>query len=83
MTEPLILPEIAAAHDEMVALRRHIHAHPELGFHEFATGELVAGLLTEWGYQVTRHVGQTGVVATLKRGEGKSLGIRAEKSPRR
>jgi len=78
MTEPLIFPEIAAAHDEMVALRRHIHAHPELGFHEFATGELVAGLLTEWGYQVTRHVGQTGVVATLKRGEGKSLGIRAD-----
>ncbi|WP_122289772.1 M20/M25/M40 family metallo-hydrolase, partial [Serratia plymuthica] len=39
---------------------------------------LVAKLLTEWGYQVTRHVGQTGVVATLQRGTGKTLGLRAD-----
>ena len=62
----------------MVALRRHIHAHPELGFQEFATSDLVAQRLAEWGYRVTRGVGQTGVVATLQRGPGKSLGIRAD-----
>ncbi|HGY5919529.1 TPA: amidohydrolase, partial [Serratia marcescens] len=78
MSPPLVLPEIAAVHDEMVALRRHIHAHPELGFQEFATSDLVAQRLAEWGYRVTRGVGQTGVVATLQRGPGKSLGIRAD-----
>ncbi|MFP8409314.1 M20 aminoacylase family protein [Serratia marcescens] len=78
MTHSLVLPEIAAVHDEMVALRRHIHAHPELGFQEFATSDLVAQRLEEWGYRVTRGVGQTGVVATLQRGPGKSLGIRAD-----
>lgn len=78
MSPSLVLPEIAAVHDEMVALRRHIHAHPELGFKEFATSDLVAQRLEEWGYRVTRGVGQTGVVATLQRGPGKSLGIRAD-----
>ena len=78
MSPSLVLPEIAAVHDEMVALRRHIHAHPELGFQEFATSDLVAQRLAEWGYRVTRGVGQTGVVATLQRGPGKSLGIRAD-----
>lgn len=78
MPNPLVLPEIAAVKHEMVAIRRHIHAHPELGFNEFATSDLVAKLLAEWGYQVTRHVGQTGVVATLQRGTGKTLGLRAD-----
>lgn len=78
MMHSLILPDIAAVHDEMVALRRHLHAHPELGFQEFATSDLVARRLEEWGYRVTRGVGQTGVVATLQRGPGKSLGIRAD-----
>jgi hippurate hydrolase len=78
MNNLLVLPEIAAVKHEMVAIRHHIHAHPELGFNEFATSDLVAKLLTEWGYQVTRHIGQTGVVATLQRGVGKSLGLRAD-----
>lgn len=78
MMHSLALPDIAAVHDEMVALRRHLHAHPELGFQEFATSDLVARRLEEWGYRVTRGVGQTGVVATLQRGPGKSLGIRAD-----
>lgn len=78
MENLLILPEIAAVQHEMVAIRHHIHAHPELGFNEFATSDLVAKLLTEWGYQVTRNIGQTGVVATLQRGTGKTLGLRAD-----
>uniref|UniRef100_UPI0035C6E54C M20 aminoacylase family protein n=2 Tax=Serratia quinivorans TaxID=137545 RepID=UPI0035C6E54C len=78
MCNSLVLPEIAAVQHEMVAIRHHIHAHPELGFNEFATSDLVAKLLSEWGYQVTRHIGQTGVVATLQRGVGKTLGLRAD-----
>ena len=73
-----VLPGIAEIQDEMIALRRSIHAHPELGFEEFITSELVAERLTEWGFQVSKGVGKTGVVATLKNGEGRSLGLRAD-----
>ena len=61
----------------MIALRRRLHAHPELGFEEHATSDLVAGFLTTWGYRVTRG-GGTGVVGTLTRGPGKRLGLRAD-----
>ncbi|MFS6840641.1 hypothetical protein ABMZ07_25280, partial [Pseudomonas aeruginosa] len=70
MTEPAVLPAIAALREEMVTLRRHIHAHPELGFEERRTAALVAECLEAWGYQVSRGVGRTGVVGTLCRGEG-------------
>ncbi|EXF96426.1 amidohydrolase [Pseudomonas fluorescens HK44] len=73
-----VLPGIAALQDEMIALRQRIHAHPELGFEEFTTSELVAECLTQWGYEVSTGVGKTGVVGTLKNGEGRSLGLRAD-----
>ncbi|MGF6150029.1 M20 aminoacylase family protein [Pseudomonas fluorescens] len=73
-----VLPGIAALQDEMITLRQRIHAHPELGFEEFSTSELVAQCLTQWGYDVSTGVGQTGVVGTLKNGEGRSLGLRAD-----
>ncbi|MGE8175020.1 M20 aminoacylase family protein [Pseudomonas fluorescens] len=73
-----VLPGIAALQDEMITLRQRIHAHPELGFEEFSTSELVAECLTQWGYEVSKGVGQTGVVGTLKNGEGRSLGLRAD-----
>ncbi|MGX8975398.1 amidohydrolase, partial [Pseudomonas aeruginosa] len=78
MTEPAVLPAIAALREEMVTLRRHIHAHPELGFEERRTAALVAECLEAWGYQVSRGVGRTGVVGTLCRGEGPTLGPRAD-----
>jgi hippurate hydrolase len=73
-----LLPEIAAIEGEMIALRRRLHACPELGFEEHVTSELVATLLAEWGYRVTQGVGRTGVVGTLTRGNGYSLGLRAD-----
>jgi hippurate hydrolase len=73
-----VLPGIAAIQEEMIALRHSIHAHPELGFEEFATSERVAECLTQWGFEVTTGVGKTGVVATLKNGEGRSIGLRAD-----
>jgi hippurate hydrolase len=64
---------------EFIQLRREIHAHPELGFKEHRTSELVASKLSSWGYSVHRGLGETGVVGTLKRGHSnKSLGIRAD-----
>jgi hippurate hydrolase len=73
-----VLSEIAAFHPEATALRHRIHANPELGFEEFATSDLVAECLEKWGYEVTRGLGATGVVGTLRRGPGPSLGLRAD-----
>ena len=70
---------IAELEDEMIALRRRIHAQPELAYEEFATGDLVAERLQEWGYSVHRGLGQTGVVGQLKVGTGtRKLGLRAD-----
>lgn len=64
---------------ELSALRQHIHAHPELGYEEFATGDLVAHQLTHWGFTVTRNVGKTGMVATLCQGDGtRAIALRAD-----
>lgn len=78
MNAGLVLPGIAAMQDEMIAIRHSIHAHPELGFEEFATSERVAACLTRWGFEVSTGVGKTGVVATLRNGEGRSIGLRAD-----
>lgn len=74
-----VLPGIRAAESEMVALRHHLHAHPELAFEEFATSDLVAERLAAWGYEVHRGLGGTGVVGTLRCGAGaRRLGLRAD-----
>ena len=74
-----IIDDIQASHAEFTALRRDIHAHPELGFEETRTSTLVANKLREWGYEVTTGLGKTGVIGTLKRGNSpRSIGIRAD-----
>jgi hippurate hydrolase len=70
---------IAALHEEMTAWRRDIHAHPELGFEEQRTSGIVAAKLGEFGVEVHRGIGRTGVVGVLRAGSGKrSLGLRAD-----
>jgi hippurate hydrolase len=65
--------------DELKALRQDIHAHPELGFEERRTADLVADLLGQWGYEVHRGVGRTGVVGVLRNGDSpRRLGLRAD-----
>ncbi|WP_248741175.1 M20 aminoacylase family protein [Pseudomonas sp. MWU12-2029] len=79
MTDLPALPGIRALEEEMIALRQHIHAYPELSFEEFATADLVAGKLSEWGYEVHRGLGGTGVVGLLRQGSGgKMIGLRAD-----
>lgn len=74
-----IHPGIRASTAEMVKLRRQIHANPELGYEEFQTSDLVAERLARWGYTVHRGLGGTGVVGTLKLGDGsRRLGLRAD-----
>lgn len=73
------LPEIEAWTDELVAIRRDIHAHPEIGFEEERTSALVADKLSAWGIEVHRGIGRTGVVGVIQgRGEGPMIGLRAD-----
>jgi hippurate hydrolase len=62
-----------------VALRRDIHAHPELGFEEHRTSRMVADRLREWGIEVHTGIAGTGVVGVLRNGTGKrTIGLRAD-----
>lgn len=51
--------------DEIVAIRRHIHQHPELSFQERETAEFVSNKLTEWGIKHKTNIGGFGVVAQI------------------
>ncbi len=73
------LTTLHANADAYTALRRDLHQHPEIGFQEFRTSDLVAERLQCWGYEVTRGLGGTGVVGQIKRGMGtRKLGLRAD-----
>jgi len=80
MAKPMpALEAIRGFHDELTAIRRDLHINPELGLEEHRTAEIVATKLAEWGIEVHRGIGRTGVVGVLKRGSGgKSIGLRAD-----
>ena len=65
---------------ELTAIRRDIHAHPELAFHEQRTSQLVADKLTAWGIEVHRGLAKTGVVGIIRghRDNGEAIGLRAD-----
>ena len=65
---------------DLVAIRRDIHAHPELGFKEERTSRIVADLLRSWNIEVHTGIGTTGVVGVLhgSRGTGPTIGLRAD-----
>ena len=69
---------IRTFHDELTAIRRDFHAHPEIGMEETRTAGIVAAKLREWGIEVHEGVGRTGVVGILRNGEGPSVGLRAD-----
>ena len=72
-------PLIADHHGEMTEWRRDLHAHPELGFQESRTADLVATRLASFGMEVHRGVGKTGVVGILRAGTSdRSIGLRAD-----
>ena len=63
----------------LVALRRDLHQHPELGYQEHRTCALVAEFLTRLGLEVHQGIGKTGVVGVLKRGTSpRAIGLRAD-----
>ena len=70
-----ILTDAAA----IAALRRDIHAHPELCFEEQRTSDLIARTLEGWGIPIHRGLGKTGVVGILKSGSSsRAVGLRAD-----
>ena len=65
--------------DALTALRRDLHAHPELGFEEVRTSGIVAEHLEKFGVEVHRGLGKTGVVGVLKGRPGaRRIGLRAD-----
>ena len=73
---------IAAYHPELTALRRELHAHPELGFEEHFTARRVVESLKVCGVdEIHTGIGKTGVVAVIhgrERGSGRMMGLRAD-----
>jgi amidohydrolase len=74
-----IIPEVLDSLDELTQIRHDIHAHPELGFEEERTAEIVAARLKEYGCEVHRGLATTGVVGTIRRGNSlRAIGLRAD-----
>ncbi|MFN4104000.1 MAG: amidohydrolase, partial [Tepidimonas sp.] len=77
LIEPIV--EQAAA---IAAIRRDLHAHPELCFQEVRTADRIAALLTEWGIPIHRGLGTTGVVGIVHGRDGgacgRAVGLRAD-----
>jgi amidohydrolase len=70
--------EVESVYPEAHALYVDLHEHPELSSHETETAAKIAGQLRRLGYDVTEHVGGTGIVAILKNGAGPTVMLRTE-----
>ena len=74
-----VLPEVEKIGSEIINNRRGFHQHPELGFEEHRTADLIAEKLTSFGIDVKTGVGETGVVGDLQGGSnGKTIALRAD-----
>jgi amidohydrolase len=74
-----LIESILADAASITAMRRDIHAHPELCFQEQRTADVIAKALTDWGIPIHRGLGQTGVVGIVKNGSStRAVGLRAD-----
>ncbi|MYN14958.1 amidohydrolase [Pusillimonas sp. TS35] len=76
-----VLEVIRGFHADLTAIRRDIHANPELGFQETRTSSIVAAALQALGFEVHKGIGRTGVVGVLegrRNTSGKAIGLRAD-----
>ena len=74
-----VIDSILTQSAAIAAVRRDIHAHPELCFQEVRTADVVAAKLTEWGIPIERGMGTTGVVGIVKNGtSSRAIGLRAD-----
>lgn len=73
------IDDIKKYEPDIINYRRDFHMYPETGFEEIRTSEKVAELLEEFGLEVVKGIGKTGVVGILKgKGEGKTIALRAD-----
>jgi amidohydrolase len=73
------IPRVLEFAPELTRIRRDIHAHPELGFEEARTSDIVAAKLREYGCEVHRGLAKTGVIGTIRRGNSpRAIGLRAD-----
>ena len=63
-----LIEDIVADQPRLTEIRRDIHAHPELAYEEHRTADIVAAELESYGLEVSRGLGVTGVVGTLRAG---------------
>jgi hippurate hydrolase len=74
-----LIESILADAAAVTAIRRDIHAHPELCFQEVRTADVIAKALTDWGIPIHRGLGKTGVVGIVKNGSSeRAVGLRAD-----
>ena len=77
-----VIDSIVTQAASIAAVRKDIHAHPELCFEEVRTADVVAQKLTEWGIPIHRGLGKTGVVGIVKGRDGgangRAIGLRAD-----
>ena len=74
-----LIESILADSAAVAAIRRDLHAHPELCFQEQRTSDVIAKALTDWGIPVVRGLGTTGVVGIVKHGDSpRAIGLRAD-----
>jgi len=74
-----LVDSLSQSRSELQAIRRDLHAHPELRFQEQRTADLVARTLAGWGVEVHRGLAGTGVVGLIRSGKpGRSIGLRAD-----
>src|SRR3954469_18446304 len=78
VTAATLSDSIKADMPQLMNLYRDLHAHPELSMQEVRTPALIAPEMKKLGFQVTEHVGKTGIVAVMKNGPGPVLLIRAD-----
>ena len=76
--KPAVESQIAKDKDSLIALYRHLHANPELSFHEEKTSQRMAEEMRAAGLEVTEKIGGWGVVAVLRNGPGKTVLIRTD-----
>ncbi|MCY1516457.1 Hippurate hydrolase [compost metagenome] len=74
-----LIEDIVEHSPSIRAIRRDIHAHPELAFEENRTSQLVGELLESWGIAVHRGFGKTGLVGVIRNGSSlRTVGLRAD-----
>src|ERR1051326_2087322 len=69
---------VESDYPKLDALYKDIHAHPELAFQEEKTAAKLAAKMRALGFEVTEHVGRTGLVAIYKNGDGPTIMVRTE-----